>query len=85
MLLRTEGMNVLADLCLYGLHTTKRDFLTTWLILYAPRREKTCLRWFANKKGTDKPAHTGSLISTSVIRLLESIKSKFAKGEILLF
>ena len=85
MLLRSEVTYVLADLCLYGLHTTKSDFLMTWLILYVPRREKTCLRWSANNKGTDQPAHTRSLISAFVICLLESIISKLAKGKILLF
>ena len=28
------------------------------------------LRWFANNKGADQPAHTRSLISAFVIRLL---------------
>ena len=37
-----------------------------------PRREKTCLREFANNKGADQPAHPRSLISGSVIRLLKS-------------
>ena len=35
-----------------------------------PRREKTCLRWFAKNKGTDQPAHSRSLISAFVIPLL---------------
>ena len=34
--------------------------------------KKTCLRGFANNKGADQPAHTRSLISTFVIRYLES-------------
>ena len=34
---------------------------------------KTCLRGFGNTKGADQPAHQHSLISTFVIRLLESI------------
>ena len=38
--------------------------------IYGPRREKTCLQWFANNKGADQPAHTRSLISAFVIRLL---------------
>ena len=33
-----------------------------------PRREKTCLRGFANNTGADQPAHTRSLISAFVIR-----------------
>ena len=40
---------------------------------FGPRREKTCFRVFGNNKGTDQPAHPGSLISAFVIRFLESI------------
>ena len=40
------------------------------VIIKGPPREKTCLRWFANNKGVDQPAHTRSLISAFVIRLL---------------
>ena len=53
--------------------------------LYRPRREKTCLRGFANNTGADQPAHAGSLISTFVIRLMESIICKLATGEISIF
>ena len=45
-------------------------------ILYGPRREKTCLRGFANNKGADQPAHPRRLISAFVILFLESIISK---------
>ena len=41
-----------------------------------PRREKTCLRRFANNKGADQPAQPRSLISPFVIRCLESTISK---------
>ena len=34
---------------------------------YGPRREKTCLRGFANNKGADQPAHPRRLISAFVI------------------
>ena len=54
-------------------------------ILFGPRREKTCLRRFANNTGADQPAHPGNLISAFVIRLLESILSKLAKNEISIF
>ena len=37
-----------------------------------PRREKTCLRGFANNTGADQPAHSRSLISAFVIHFLES-------------
>ena len=40
---------------------------------------------FANNKGADPPAHLCSLISTFVIRLLESIISELATSVILIF
>ena len=42
---------------------------------YGQRREKTCLRGFANNKGVDQPAHPRSLISAFVICFLKSIRS----------
>ena len=35
--------------------------------IFGPHCEKTCLRWFANKKAADQPALTRSLISAFVI------------------
>ena len=49
---------------------------------YGPRREKTCLRWVANNKGADQPAHPHSLISALVFRVLGSTFSKIAISEI---
>ena len=49
---------------------------------YGPRREKTCLRRFANNTGADQPAHPRSLISAFVIRVLLSTISKLATSEI---
>ena len=49
---------------------------------YGPRREKTCLRGFANNKGTDQPAHPRSLISAFVIHFVESIIYKHTIDEI---
>ena len=40
---------------------------------------------FAYNKGIDQPAHTHRLISTFVIRFLESTISKLASGEISIF
>ena len=40
---------------------------------FGPRREKPCLRAFANITGADQPAHPRSLISAFVVRFLESI------------
>ena len=47
-----------------------------------PRREKTCLRGFANNTGANQPAHLRSLISAFVIRLLESTLCKLNTSEI---
>ena len=54
-------------------------------ISYGPRSEKTCLQRFANNKGTDQHAYLHSLISTFIIRLLESSISKLATDEISIF
>ena len=66
--------------------------------LFGPRREKTCLRGFANNKGADQPArvfannkgadqpaHPRSLIGAFVIHLLESSISKLASSKISIF
>ena len=53
--------------------------------IIGPRREKTCLRGFANNTGADQPAHPRRLISASVILFLESIICKPASGEISIF
>ena len=44
-----------------------------YIVIYGPRREKTCLRGFANNTGADQPGHPASLISAFVIHFLESI------------
>ena len=54
-------------------------------VQYGPRREKTCLRGFANNTGADQPAHPRSLISAVVIRDLVSTISKLATSEISVF
>ena len=53
--------------------------------LNGPRREKTCLRGFANNTGADQPAHPRSLISAFVVRFLENFICKLATGEISFF
>ena len=53
--------------------------------IVGPRREKTCLRRFANNKGADQPAHPRSLISAFIFRVLESIISKRATNEVSTF
>ena len=52
---------------------------------FGPRREKTCLRGFANNTGADQPAHPRSLISAFVIHVVESIICNLATGEISIF
>ena len=52
---------------------------------YGPRREKTCLRGFANNKGADQHAHPPRLIRAFVIRFFESIVFKLATGEFSIF
>ena len=58
---------------------------TLRIIKTGPRREKTCLRGFANNTGADQPVHLRSLISAFVIRFLESIIRILATGEISIF
>ena len=53
--------------------------------VFGLRRDKTCLRGFANNKGADQSAHPRRLISAFVIRLLERIISKLATSEISIF
>ena len=50
--------DVQADLCLCG---------------FGPGHAKTCLMPYANNKGADQPAHPRSLISTFVVRCLNSL------------
>ena len=59
-----------------------KSHMTSRNVLNGPRREKTCLRGFANKKGADQPAHPRSLISAFVIRLLQSVIYRLATSEI---
>ena len=40
---------------------------------YGPGRAKMCLMPYANNKGADQPAHLRSLISTFVVRFLDSM------------
>ena len=63
----------------------KVDHCLKMVIRNGPRREKTCLRRFADNPGTDQPAHPRSLISAFVIRFLQSIICKLATGEISIF
>ena len=48
-------------------------------------RRKPVFEIFANNKGADQPVHPCRPISAFVIRVLESIISKLATGEISVF
>ena len=50
--------------------------------LYGPQHEKTCFQGFANNTGADQTAHSRSLISAFVIRILESTIFKLAASKI---
>ena len=63
----------------------KNEMVWSHTRLSGPRREKTCLRGFANNTGADQPAHPRRLISAFVIRFLESIICKLGAGEISIF
>ena len=71
------------DCHLKPLNTCKRS-INKGIEIFEPRREKTCLRGFANNKGADKPVHPRSLICAFVIRFLESTISMLATSEIFL-
>ena len=42
-------------------------------LIYEPGHAKMCLMPYANNKDADQPAHPRSLISTFVVRCLDSI------------
>ena len=50
--------------------------------LIGPHHEKTCFAMYANNKGADQPAHPHSLISTFVVRYLDSIIPTLAKSKL---
>ena len=52
-----------------------KKLLNIFCIVYEPGHEKMCLLSYANNKGADQPAHPRSLISTFVVRCLDSIIS----------
>ena len=43
------------------------------LMPYGPDHAKMCLMSYANNKGADQPAHPCTLISTLVVRCLDSM------------
>ena len=48
--------------------------MTLWSVKsFEPGHEKMCFMPYVNNKGADQPAHTRSLISTFVVRCLDSI------------
>ena len=69
----------------FHLRSSSTMHITRVSVSFGPRREKTCLRGFANNTGADQPAHPRSLISTFVIRFLESTIFNLATDEISIF
>ena len=63
----------------------EKNILKSDIPLNGPRREKTCLPGFANNKGADQPAHLHRLINAFLIHVLQSIISRLATSEILIF
>ena len=68
-----------------GVYRIFQPMLDRVPILFGSRREKTCLRGFANNTAADQPAYPRSQISAFVIRFLESIICKLATSEIAIF
>ena len=62
------------------------DIIHKWCgsfpITFEPGHEKLCLMPYANNKVADQPAHLRSLISTFVVRCLDSIISLDSMAEI---
>ena len=52
------------------------------LIPFGPGHAKMCLMTYANNKGADQPGHPRSLISTFVVRCLDSIMPLVSISEI---
>ena len=51
----------------------KGKYLDSKIVSYGPGHAKMCLMPYANNKGADQPAHSRSLISTFVVRCLDSM------------
>ena len=65
--------------------TSKQDlgsFDVIFKFLYEPGHAKMCLMPYANNKGADQPAHSRSLISSFVVRFLDSIISLVSRSEV---
>ena len=66
----------------YNLYEVNLAYTRNYMSLDA---RKPVFGGFANNKGVDQPAHTGSLISAFVVRLMESIMSRHSTSEISMF
>ena len=58
------------------------EFFNIFSSIIEPGHEKMCLMPYANNKGADQPAHPRSLISTFVVRCLDSITPLLALSKI---
>ena len=63
-------------------HTPGQLNRDTFMRLIEPGHAKMCLMPYANNKGADQPAHPRSLISTFVVRCLDSIMPLVSISEI---
>ena len=71
-----------------GFYIVRRNYLSgpfTSVGSYDPRREKTCLRGFANNTGADQHAQLHSLIRAFVICFLENTIFNLAASKISIF
>ena len=54
----------------------------TFTLIFGPGHPNMCLMAYANDKGADQPAHPRNLISTFVVRCLDSIMPLVSISEI---
>ena len=63
----------------------KRCFVLIFMVTGVPGHAKMCLMTYANNKGANQPAHPRSLISTFVVRCLDSMICILALSKVLRF
>ena len=75
-------LNLFLNKILYAMLIGSLICFSANMIIYGPRREKTCLQGGANNTGADQLAHPRSLISAFVILFLKSVIARLAMGKI---
>ena len=66
----------------FGKHRTHIFALVACMVVNGPGHAKICLMSYANNKGADQPAHPLSLISTFVVRCLDSMMCILALSKV---